>query len=207
MGRNTGALEEAAADARRRGARAARCHTADLADPQEVHALADRLVAQIGSLDLFVHSAGAYAAGPIDATAPQVLDNLYHVNLRAPYVLTRALLAPLREARGNVVFINSLATLVPGAGMAAYASTKSALRTLAACLRAEVNDAGIRVLSVFPGRTASPMQEAVCAAQGKPYQPERLPQSDDIATLVMAALAAPRTAEVTDLCVRPMAKP
>jgi short-subunit dehydrogenase len=206
VGRNAAALEDVAMDARRRGAPAARSYTADLARPQDVQGLAERLVAEIGSLDVFVYSAGAYAFGPIASTPAEAMDTMYQVNVRAPYVLSQVLLVPLREAAGNVVFVNSLAAQSAAADVAAYAATKSALRALADSLRAEVNDAGIRVLSVYPGRTASRMQEAVCAAQGRTYRPDRLPQPEDIAALVMAALAAPRTAEVTDLCVRPMAK-
>jgi NADP-dependent 3-hydroxy acid dehydrogenase YdfG len=75
---------------------------------------------------------------------------------------------------------------------------------LADSLRSEVNPRGVRVLSVFPGRTASPMQAAVHADEGRSYQPERLLQPADVAASVVHALALPRTAEVTDIHIRPL---
>ena len=90
--------------------------------------------------------------------------------------------------------------------MGAYASTKHALRAIADSLREEVNETGVRVLSVYLGRTASPMQAAIHAAEGKQYRPADLLQPSDVAAMILAALALPRTAEVTELSVRPMRK-
>jgi NADP-dependent 3-hydroxy acid dehydrogenase YdfG len=73
-------------------------------------------------------------------------------------------------------------------------------------LRQEVNEQGIRVLCVYPGRTATSRQERLYAKEGKPYRPELLLQPEDIATMVVAALSLPRTAEVTDINIRPMLK-
>ena len=90
--------------------------------------------------------------------------------------------------------------------MAQYAATKHALRALADALREEVNERGVRVLSVFLGRTASRMQQAVHQHEKRPYNPGRLLQPSDVASMVLAALRLPRTAEVTDLHIRPMLK-
>ena len=77
---------------------------------------------------------------------------------------------------------------------------------MADSFRDEVNERGVRVLSVFVGRTASRMQAAVHEHEGRPYRPERLLQPDDVASMIVAALQLPRTAEVTDLHIRPMLK-
>ena len=70
----------------------------------------------------------------------------------------------------------------------------------------EVNQHGVRVLSVFLGRTASRMQQAVHEHEGRDYHPERLLQPSDVASIVLSALLLPCTAEVTDLHIRPMLK-
>jgi len=80
------------------------------------------------------------------------------------------------------------------------------LRALADSLRAQVNDDGVRVLTVYPGRTATPMGEAVMAMEGRPYDGSALAQPEDIAALVTSALRVGRTAEVTDVVVRQMRK-
>ena len=89
---------------------------------------------------------------------------------------------------------------------AQYDSTKHALRAIADSLRGEINEHGVRVLSVYLGRTASEMQEQICQMEGKPYRPELLLQPNDVASVILNALSLPRTAEVTDIWIRPMIK-
>jgi NADP-dependent 3-hydroxy acid dehydrogenase YdfG len=69
-----------------------------------------------------------------------------------------------------------------------------------------VNARGVRVLSVYLGRTASEMQRGVYEREGRPYVPEKLLQPAEVATMIVTALLLPRTAEVTDLHVRNMIK-
>ena len=89
------------------------------------------------------------------------------MNLVAPALLTRALLPALRAARGTVVFVNSGAGLAAHPQWSAYAASKFGLRALADALRAEEQEHGVRVTTVFPGRTATPMQEKVHAPGGQ----------------------------------------
>jgi NADP-dependent 3-hydroxy acid dehydrogenase YdfG len=155
-------------------------------------------------LDLLVHSAGTYLRGPMTATTGAEWSALDAVNLHAPILLTSACLPALRAASGQVVFVNSSAGLRAGPGIGAYAAGKHALAAAVDVLRQELNPDGIRVLSVFPGRTDTPMQQAVLAAEGRSAGPGALMQPDDVAAMVMAALRLPRTAEVTDIVMRPM---
>ena len=130
----------------------------------------------------------------------------YRTNVRGPYLLTQELLPLLLERQGQVVFINSSAGLTARANIAQYAATKHALKALADGLRDEVNPRGVRVLSVFPGRTATPTQQKLCGEEGRPYRPARLLQPEDVAAVVVNALCLPRTAEVTEIKIRPMLK-
>jgi short-subunit dehydrogenase len=205
VARNAGALEDVAASLRAHGTQVT-CCIADLGRPDDVRSLTERLEREAATVDVLVHSAGAHAMGPLASAPVEQLDAQYQVNVRAPYVLTQALLPKLRAARGQIVFINSSAGLVASPNAGQYAASKFALKAIADSLRAEVNRDGIRVLTVYPGRTASPMQAAIHEAEGKPYHSDLLAQPEDIAALVISALALPPTAEVTDLCVRPMRK-
>jgi len=126
--------------------------------------------------------------------------------VRGPYLLTQCLLPLLRRRPGQVVFINSSAGLTARANVGQYAATKHALKAVADSLRDEVNRDGVRVLSVFPGRTATPTQEALHRLEGRPYRPERLLQPADVAAVVVHALGLPRTAEVTEIKIRPLVK-
>ena len=79
-------------------------------------------------------------------------------------------------------------------------------KAVADSLRDECNASGVRVCSLYLGATATPMQAAIRAKQFREYKPQRLLQPDDVASLVTSVLALPRTAEVTDIMVRPMVK-
>jgi NADP-dependent 3-hydroxy acid dehydrogenase YdfG len=153
-----------------------------------------------------VHSAGTYSRGPVEKASADDLDRQYATNVRAPYLLTQALLSMLRANRGQIVFINSTIVFASGANVSQYAATQHALRALADSLREEVNADGIRVASIYPGRTATQLQARIHALEGKAYVPERLLQPGDVADVVVKILTIPRSAEVTDVRIRPMLK-
>ena len=208
VGRRPEALDALAADHP-----SVRGERADLDDDDDVDRLVSTLAVEAAGLDVLVHAAGVATLGCVASAPVDALDAMYRLNLRVPYVLTQRLLPLLRRARGQVVFVNSSAGLHASAGTSQYAATKHALKALADSLRCEVNDDGVRVLSVYPGRTASPMQERLHSQQqvhgpeARPYRAADLLQPDDVAAVVVQALSLPRTAEVTDLHVRPLVKP
>ncbi len=178
----------------------------DLTSEQNLEPLFRRLV-QVGRVDILIHCAGVIYQDPMDRARIEDLDVQYATNVRAPYLLTQRLLPLLVNARGQIVFINSNVGLTakrPDIGQ--YAASKHALRAIADSLREEVNPRGVRVLSVYLGRTATPMQEALYQQEGKVYHPEVFLQPEDIASVVLSALALPGTAEVTDISIRSMRK-
>jgi NAD(P)-dependent dehydrogenase (short-subunit alcohol dehydrogenase family) len=204
VGRNADTLESVASIAAQTRAET---HRADLSADPDVRDVATRIQNDFGRLDVLVHGAGVTTLGEVESAPVAELDRQYRTNLRAPYLLTQMLLPLLRSTQGQVVFVNSSVAMNARAKVSQYAATKAALKALADSLRDEVNFAGIRVLSVFPGRTASPMQQALHEALGEDYRPERLLQPEDVATAVVSALCLPRSAEVTEINVRPLAKP
>ena len=201
-GRTAGTLEETAALVRGHGGEAHVC-PADLEREDDIAVLA-RAVHASGALDILVHNAGAMTFGTVEATPVSELDRQYRISLRAPYLLTQALLPLLRARRGQIVFVNSSAGLTARQGLTQYAAAKFGQKALADGLRGEVNRDGIRVVSIYPGRTATAMHAAFAAKEGVGYRDEDLAQPADIASIVLNALMLPRTAEVTDLSVRPM---
>jgi NADP-dependent 3-hydroxy acid dehydrogenase YdfG len=180
----------------------------DLTDEESIRALQCQIEGESGRLDVLVHSAGIFSQSRLDEARIEDFDRQYAINVRVPYMLTQRLLPLLEAARGQVVFLNSSAGLTAKrAEIGQYAATKHALRAIADSLREEVNSRGIRVLTIYLGRTATPMQEAICQREGKVYHPEQLLQPSDIATVVAQSLMLPSTAEITDINIRPMRKP
>jgi NADP-dependent 3-hydroxy acid dehydrogenase YdfG len=181
------------------------CCPTDLALDDDLQQLVEKVRA-MGHVDLLIHSAGFISLGRIESAPVEDLDRHYRVNVRAPYVLTQALLPMLRSRRGQIVFVNSSAGLHAKTNVGQYAATKHALKAIADSLREEVNVDGVRVLTVYPGRTASPMQAAVHDMEGRLYHPQSLLQPEDVAAVVLNALRLPRSAEVTDIHIRPLQK-
>ncbi|PRB09567.1 SDR family oxidoreductase [Microbacterium sp. MYb62] len=154
-------------------------------------------------IDSLVHVAGVIDLGDV-ADAPAALwEHQLAVNLVAPAELTRLLLPVLRVSQGQVVFVNSGAGLRASAGWSAYAASKHGLKALADALRAEEAQYGVRVASIYPGRTATPMQQRVHQQEGQEYDADRFITPDAVATTILTALDLPRDAEITDLTVRP----
>jgi len=179
----------------------------DLTVEENLKPLFLHLEREAGRLDILIHSAGAIHQAPMERARIEDFDVQYATNVRVPYVLTQRLLPLLTTARGQIVFINSSVGLVarrPEVGQ--YSATKHALKAIADSLREEVNPKGIRVLTVYLGRTATPMQEALYRQEGRVFHPEALLQPEDVASVVVHTLNLPPSAEVTDISIRPMIK-
>ncbi|MCO8301757.1 SDR family oxidoreductase, partial [Streptomyces sp. RKCA744] len=174
----------------------------DLADPEKLswafghQTLPDRL-------DSLLHIAGVVDLGEVGELTPKAWNRQLAANLVAPAELTRLLLPQLRAAQGHVIFVNSGAGLRANPQWAAYAASKHGLKALADALRAEESGNGVRVTTVYPGRTATPMQVKVHQQEGKEYEAERWIAPETVAGTILAALDLPRDAEITDLQVRP----
>lgn len=205
VGRTRETLEETA-NAIRIAASRVLVSPTDLTLDNQVEQLRSRLETEFGQVDILVHSAGVIFQGKIENHATQDFDRQYQANVRAPYLLTQVCLPLLKVRPGQIVVVNSSVGLRAPAGVSQFAATQHALKAITDSLREEVNAYGIRVLSVFPGRTATPRQATLYQLGGKDYRADVLLQPEDIASIVTATLTLPRTAEVTDIHIRPLIK-
>ena len=176
---------------------------ADLADPSSIAPAFSREGAVPGRVDSLVHAAGVVALGPVAELPLDAWQAQLAVNLLAPAELTRVLLPRVRAARGQVLFVNSGAGLHAHPDWSAYAASKHGLKALADALRAEEAPHGVRVTSIYPGRTATPMQQEVHAQEGAEYDPSRSIDPSSVVAVILAALDLPRDAVISDLTVRP----
>lgn len=178
----------------------------DLSDMANIEKFAKDFADRQAELDALVNCGGIYRRGNWQETSVDDFDELYQTNVRGTYALTKALLPSLTKSNGDVVFMNSSIVDSSAANVGGYAATKHALRGIADALRDEVNELGVRVLSIYPGRTATPGQKEIHDTESKVYRPEILLQPSDIAEMVVACLSLPATAEVTDVHIRPRHK-
>jgi NADP-dependent 3-hydroxy acid dehydrogenase YdfG len=174
----------------------------DLADPAKLSWALGHQSPPV-ELDSLLHIAGVVELGTVGDLPVKAWQEQLNVNAVAPAELTRLMLPSLRMARGHVVFVNSGAGLRADAHWGAYAASKFAVRALADALRAEEHEHGVRVTTVYPGRTATPMQEKVHRQEGRAYDPARWIAPASVATAILTALDLPRDAELTEITVRP----
>jgi short-subunit dehydrogenase len=176
----------------------AQTFAADLADPGSIE------VPDLDRLDSVIHVAGVVDLASVEAQPTEQLREQIDVNLVAPAVLTRLTLPAVRRARGTYVFVNSSAGLSAGPGWSAYAASKFGLRGFADSLRAEEIEHGVRVATVFPSRTATPMQEKVHEQEGRTYDSSRWIDPGVVADTILHVLDLPAGATIPEVTIRPV---
>ena len=174
-------------------------HLGDLRDAAHL----DRVAAAVGQVDVLVNAAAiGQPLSLADATPGQWHDQLA-TNVIAPAELTRRLLPGLRARQGTVIFIGSGAGTRPVPGSAVYTASKHALRGLADVLRIDEAPHRVRVATVAPGQTDTPMLQTSMTANGQPYTPERYITPESLAAAVRYVVDAPADVQITDVAVRP----
>jgi short-subunit dehydrogenase len=198
--RNAAGLGSVATAARGRAPRTeVVTHVADLGDRRELDELAARLSDDLPRVDLLVNNAGVSMYGRFDEMTIDDFFWLTDINLRAPVVLTHALLPALKAAPGShIVNLSSIFGLVAPGGQTAYVTSKFALRGFGEALRVELMRDGIGVTTVHPGglrtriaadgRRATNASEAGHARQlGMAAKALRMPPEKAAATILDAA--------------------
>lgn len=157
------ALDEVAEQIRGLGRRAERLY-ADLADAAAIKDLARRALAIQTPIAIVVHVAGVVFPRPALEQTLEEWETTLAVNLRAPFLLSQALVPAMMEGGGGrIIMISSAAGLVGFADRAAYAASKGGLVMLTRQLAVEWGPQGIRVNGVAPTVTMTPMAEMAWA--------------------------------------------
>jgi NAD(P)-dependent dehydrogenase (short-subunit alcohol dehydrogenase family) len=108
-----------------------------------------------GGLDALVHNAGFGVFGPVEDVEADAAARQFAVNVLGPLELTRSLLPQLRDRRGRVIWIGSLAGRLALPFQAHYSATKAAIAALSDALRMELAPMGVQVCCVEPGDFAT----------------------------------------------------
>ena len=132
----------------------------DLAAPETIERLVDRLTEERPTLDALVNNAPIQVAKPMLETSLDEWDRVQAVNLRAIFQLCRLVHPLLKAAGGAIVNVGSVHALATSSNLAAYAATKGGLLALTRAMALEFGADGIRVNSVLPGATDTLMLEA-----------------------------------------------
>ena len=144
-------------------------HVVDLADLEQLHATADRILADVTTVDLLLNNAGVALGGRFEEMTLEEFDWVLAVNFRAPVTLTHRLLPALFASPGaHVVSVSSLFGLVAPPGQTAYSASKFGLRGWSEALRAELAPRGIGVTTVHPGGIRTAIARNARIASGTP---------------------------------------
>jgi short-subunit dehydrogenase len=200
-GRRTDALNYVADIARSKGA-TAHIHVLELSSANDVLAFGKAIASRSAGFDVLIHNAAVIKLGLLAESAITDLEWHYQVNVKAPVILTKCLLERIRQSRGQLVFINSAAGLLARKGVAFYAATKHALKAIADSLREELAPEGVTVLSVFPSRMNTPMQERVLAMEGAAANLKNFLQPENTAEIIVQAMDRCRLGEISSVIMK-----
>jgi NADP-dependent 3-hydroxy acid dehydrogenase YdfG len=191
-------LATAAEDVRAAGAEALAVPT-DLRDEREVTALVDETLGRFARIDVLVNAAGVASFGPVADTKTDDWDAMLSVNLRGAMLASRAVLRPmLRQARGTIISIGSIAARRPIAGCAAYAATKAGLVAFSQVLAEEVRPT-VRVGVLLPGAVDTPLWDSLSGGPDR----SRMLRAEDVARAVVLMATLPSGATLEELTLMP----
>jgi NAD(P)-dependent dehydrogenase (short-subunit alcohol dehydrogenase family) len=187
--------ERVAAAAQELGASAVAANMADADD-------CVRVVAEhrerFGRLDVLVNSAGVGIGGTVEELPAKSLDLQLGVNLRGLFLVTQAAIPLLRESRGWIVNLASIAGTLPTPGLATYGATKAAVIALTRSLNDELDSDGVRTIALCPGFVDTPM------AQWSGIEPAEMIRPEDCAEVVRMCLRLSPRARIPQVVIERM---
>ncbi|MDW8075640.1 MAG: SDR family NAD(P)-dependent oxidoreductase [Bacteroidota bacterium] len=170
---------------------------ADITDDDAIERIVRATLDWCGQIDILVNNAGIGIFKPAVDLTPEEFDAMWLVNVRAPVVLTHAVLPTMiAQQRGAIVNIASLAGKNSFVGGTGYAATKWALRGWASCLMLEVRQHNIRVITICPGSVDTNFSHTN-------KRGEHITQPEDVAAAVVFALTAPDRTMFSEIDLRP----
>jgi 3-oxoacyl-[acyl-carrier protein] reductase len=198
--RTAGKVESLVAELRAAGIEAAG-RAADVADPVQVTTVVDHVSKALGEIGVLVNNAGVLIARPIEQLSLEDWDATMATNLRGLFLMTRAVLPPMRaRGHGDIVNVASLAARNGFAGGSAYVASKHAVLGFGRALMLELRKEGIRVITVCPGSvdTGLLLDQPMLKAD-----PARILQPEDVAETILHSLRLPERALVSEVDIRP----
>ena len=155
FGRRQAQLDEAA----KRIGRNVTALQADAANLEDLDRVAAAVRDEKGAVDIIVSNAALVEQASIDTLTPDHFDKTFNLNARGPVFLVQKLL-PLMTRGGSIILVSSAMHVMGIPGHTTYAATKAALRSYARTWAAEFKDRGIRVNTLSPGVTDTPILDS-----------------------------------------------
>ena len=169
---------------------------ADVSDEGAVSRAVAAAEQQLGPVDVLVNNAGIFALAPVEKMDTVAFDRMLAVNLRGPFLMSRAVLPGMKSReRGHIVNISSTAGRRGFAGGGAYCASKFGLAGLTEAMRYEARASNVRVTCVYP----STVNTDLVKKSGVDFKAERAIQPEDVANAVVSLVAMDDRAMTTAL--------
>lgn len=173
---------------------------ADLRHDEDIQTIVSSSVKEFGGVDILVNNAGLGYFSRVAEMETSQFDEMWQVNLRAVFLLTREVLPRMISGGGgDIVNIASLAGRNAFVGGSGYAATKWGLIGFSRSLLLEVRDKNIRVITLCPGSVDTDF----AGPSGHAPRPGVIPSAEDIAAVVLDAVRMPRHVMVSEIDIRP----
>jgi meso-butanediol dehydrogenase/(S,S)-butanediol dehydrogenase/diacetyl reductase len=172
----------------------------DVTQDAAVEAMVEQAIAELGRLDILVTAAGVASFGPVVGTKPADWDGMLAVNLRAVMVTCRAVLPMMiRQRRGTIINVASVAAQRAIPGAAAYTATKAAVVGFSRVLAEELRAEKVRVGVLVPGAVDTPLWDTIPT----PPDRSRMLRPEDVARAAVLMASLPAGASLEELTLLP----
>ncbi len=157
----------------------------DCTDPDAVAGTAEELLHRFGTIRALIHCVGAAVFKPLGQTSLEEVENLFRANVQALFLCLQAVLpAMVRQSSGVIIHISSVAALKAFPSSSVYGAFKAAAAHMLRALREEVRSAGIAIVNLHVGATATPLWQPSLRRRWS----YRMLQPEDVAETVCALL-------------------
>ncbi len=192
---------EAAAEAMRNGGTEVLAVPADVGDEAQVEALFARVMEKFGRVDVLVNNAGAFDGGPIESLSAEAWDHVMAVNLRGPFLCTRAAFRQMKEqGGGRIINIGSISAQRVRLNSAPYSTSKFGLWGLTQSTALEGRDYGIACSCLHPGNTLVERR----VSSGKISDEEPMMSTDELAEAAVLMATLPPHVNMLEAIVLPV---
>ncbi len=171
---------------------------ADVSIKEQCYAFINNTIADLGEIDILINNAGSYVPGQVHNEPDGQLELMLQTNLLSAYHITRAAMPQLlKQKKGHIFNISSIAGIQPYANGGSYSISKFAMVGFSKNLREELKPLGIKVTTVMPGATMSN------SWAGSNIEPARIMEAADIADTIWAVSNLAIQTVVEDIVLRP----
>src|SRR5690606_21884825 len=140
---------------------------ADMSDIKTPALLVEEASSALGGLDVVVANAAECVVTPIGETEAEVFERTMRTNVTSVFLLVQQAASVISD-NGSIVLVGSINDVLGGPGWSAYAASKGGIRSMTRCLASELSPRGIRVNTLTPGGTRTPMWSTLATPEEFP---------------------------------------